>query len=581
MLIKGVLPVIRSKRQKRGFAFSYTTLQESNVVRIAPEGGHARMRGMNSTTNVVDLAGRPWPARKRRINQRIPGGRLYALLGALLLGGFLWAAPLSALEAGADDNNRALLQQQIEAFNHSEGRQFAPQTIKRAEAYIGAAMLALEQQQRQQADQAMSKAAETLAEARQTAADFRQRFADLLRLRRSATAIGGIIASSGKAVSDLAPTQLIDDAERELALAISTHEQGKLNQTNEHAGNAANNYRQALDKTLPWLTELTASAIAKAANTRGKQYAPQIYQAAKDKLAELEAFLQGKSDHMPEHPEEGLYLARESRHVAEQVKAWRKKRGSHEALLLKSRVLKLKLANALEISNATNPMLTDIDGRDLIRAVAQLKLALADEREAHRRDMARLASEYRQQLQHKLASRTDELKQQQQQQLASIKEAFRAKLERETFEKKRQEQLRKLFKPGEVEILVNLDGSLLIRLKALKFASGSSKIAPKYFDMLGRMKQAMELYQDRRLRIEGHTDNLGEVRANQVLSLKRAEAVRDFLISAGVDGTRLKALGYGEVHPIASNEFKQGRAMNRRIDVVIEAPDSASHGNTK
>ena len=66
---------------------------------------------------------------------------------------------------------------------------------------------------------------------------------------------------------------------------------------------------------------------------------------------------------------------------------------------------------------------------------------------------------------------------------------------------------------------------------------------------------------------------MGEVKANQKLSLKRAEAVRDFLIAAGTDAGRLKALGYGEVRPIASNEFKKGRAMNRRIDVAIAAAE--------
>jgi len=158
-------------------------------------------------------------------------------------------------------------------------------------------------------------------------------------------------------------------------------------------------------------------------------------------------------------------------------------------------------------------------------------------------------------------------------QLASMKDAFRAKLERETFEKKRQQRLQKLFKQGGAEILVNLDGSLLIRLTGLKFRSGRSKIDSKYFDLLNRLKEAMDIYQDRSLRIEGHTDDRGDVKPNQVLSLKRAEAVRDFLIAAGADGARLKALGYGEVRPIASNEFAKGRDMNRRIDVIINAPE--------
>jgi len=496
----------------------------------------------------------------------------YRFLFTSLLQTALLTALLFSPSVQAAGNNLELLQQQIKSFNHSENARFAPQTIKRAEAYMGAAMLAMDQQKQQDTDRALAKAAETLAEAGQTAADFKQRFAGLLHLRQGAIAITEIIASSGKAISDLSPTQLIEDADHEFTQAIETHERGELNQTQSHADQATALYKQVLDKTLPWLTELTASAIGKAANTNAKRYAPHIYQAAKDKLAELEAFALGKTRSPPQHPEEGLYLARESRHVAEQVKAWRKKSRSHETLVLKSRTLKLKLANALAISNKTNPMLTDIAGKDLIKAVKKLNKELADEREAHRLDLLRLGTEYKQQLQSKLAAQTDEMKQTQQNQLSDIRDAFKAKLARETFEKTRQQQLRKLFKPGEVDILVNLDGSLLLRLTALKFHSGRSKIATKYFDMLGRLKQAMDIYQERDLRIEGHTDNLGDVKPNQVLSLKRAEAVRDFLIAAGADASRLKALGYGEVRPVASNEFKQGRAMNRRIDVVINAP---------
>jgi len=480
-----------------------------------------------------------------------------------LLTTLLFSAPLQAA-----NNNQELLQQQIKTFKHGVNHRFAPQTIERAEAYMGAAMLASEQGKQQDVDAALAKAAEKLSEANQTAADFKQRFARLLGLRKGAVATTEIIASSGKAISDLSPTQIVQNAEHELALAIETHERGELNQTQSHTDKAAKYYRQVLDKTLPWLTELTASTIGKAANANAKQYAPHIYQAAKDKLAELEAFNRGRVRTVPEYPESGLYLARESMHVAQQVRAWRRKRSSHEELILKTRTLKLQLAHELGISNESSPMLTDIESKDLLRGVKRLNKELADEREAHRLDMARLGTE----LQNKLAAQTDEMKQQQQSQLSTIKEAFKAKLERETFEKKRQQRLQKLFKQGEVEILVNLDDSLLIRLTGLKFHSGRSKMGSKYFDLLGRLKQAMDIYQERSLRIEGHTDDRGDVKPNQVLSLKRAEAVRDFLIAAGADGSRLKALGYGEVRPIASNEFAQGRDMNRRIDVIINAP---------
>lgn len=72
-----------------------------------------------------------------------------------------------------------------------------------------------------------------------------------------------------------------------------------------------------------------------------------------------------------------------------------------------------------------------------------------------------------------------------------------------------------------------------------------------------------------RVEISGHTDNRGSHAANQAISLKRAEVVRDYLIEQGIDPTRLTVVGYGGVFPIASNDHKEGRAANRRVEFEI------------
>jgi OmpA-OmpF porin, OOP family len=73
----------------------------------------------------------------------------------------------------------------------------------------------------------------------------------------------------------------------------------------------------------------------------------------------------------------------------------------------------------------------------------------------------------------------------------------------------------------------------------------------------------------RRIRICGHTDNLGHRADNWKLSQARAEAVRQYLISAGVAPDRLKAIGYGDHRPIASNKTRAGRDKNRRVEFII------------
>jgi outer membrane protein OmpA-like peptidoglycan-associated protein len=70
--------------------------------------------------------------------------------------------------------------------------------------------------------------------------------------------------------------------------------------------------------------------------------------------------------------------------------------------------------------------------------------------------------------------------------------------------------------------------------------------------------------------VEGHTDNVGSAKANQVLSQKRAESVVKWLVaSGGVEAAKLKAKGYGAAKPIASNRTEDGRAKNRRVDFSV------------
>jgi outer membrane protein OmpA-like peptidoglycan-associated protein len=67
--------------------------------------------------------------------------------------------------------------------------------------------------------------------------------------------------------------------------------------------------------------------------------------------------------------------------------------------------------------------------------------------------------------------------------------------------------------------------------------------------------------------VQGHTDNTGIAKYNQWLSEKRAQRVKDYLVSKGVDPSRLAAKGYGLTQPVASNDTEDGRAQNRRVEL--------------
>ena len=67
--------------------------------------------------------------------------------------------------------------------------------------------------------------------------------------------------------------------------------------------------------------------------------------------------------------------------------------------------------------------------------------------------------------------------------------------------------------------------------------------------------------------IQGHTDNTGPAEYNMGLSLRRAEAVFDYMVKGGVAAERMRVEGYGEERPIASNDTAEGRAQNRRVEL--------------
>lgn len=117
-----------------------------------------------------------------------------------------------------------------------------------------------------------------------------------------------------------------------------------------------------------------------------------------------------------------------------------------------------------------------------------------------------------------------------------------------------------LLKVGKVGDKVVLDGIL--------FATGRANISPQSEVILEKAYQTLVSYPDMDVEIHGFTDNTGNYNTNITLSQKRAEAVRRYLISRGIDPARLVAKGFGPANPIAPNNTKDGRARNRRIEFV-------------
>ena len=118
---------------------------------------------------------------------------------------------------------------------------------------------------------------------------------------------------------------------------------------------------------------------------------------------------------------------------------------------------------------------------------------------------------------------------------------------------------------------------LVISLKEMGFFdSGTATIRPDSLDAISRLAEVLKKRPED-LRIEGHTDNVpihnSRFASNWELSTSRAtELIRLLVTQYGLSADRLSAAGYGEFHPVATNSTPEGRAQNRRLDVVVLAP---------
>ncbi len=108
-------------------------------------------------------------------------------------------------------------------------------------------------------------------------------------------------------------------------------------------------------------------------------------------------------------------------------------------------------------------------------------------------------------------------------------------------------------------------------LKGAIFDTNKSVIKPEFQSQLDDVAKVLKNTPDLTIEIQGHTDSAGSEKYNQKLSERRANAVKDYLVSKGIDKDRMTAKGYGELMPVASNDTEEGRAANRRATLVPSA----------
>jgi len=131
------------------------------------------------------------------------------------------------------------------------------------------------------------------------------------------------------------------------------------------------------------------------------------------------------------------------------------------------------------------------------------------------------------------------------------------------------EQARTLRRQLENLQLRQTESGVVVTLGDVLFESGQAELRNDAQTSLVEVVDLLQSEPGKKIRIEGHTDSVGDAEANLKLSERRAQSVFNALVALGVDAGRITTLGLGEDFPIASNENEEGRKKNRRVDVIL------------
>ena len=124
-------------------------------------------------------------------------------------------------------------------------------------------------------------------------------------------------------------------------------------------------------------------------------------------------------------------------------------------------------------------------------------------------------------------------------------------------------------RPGAVVDLDGCEVEAVIELPGVYFDFDKATLKPEAKVVLNEAAALLSQHERVVVEVAGHTDSSGSDAYNQGLSERRANSVRDYLVEKGVRASRLSAKGYGESMPVASNDTKEGRAENRRVELIV------------
>jgi len=280
------------------------------------------------------------------------------------------------------------------------------------------------------------------------------------------------------------------------------------------------------DPNIPLEIYEARNAVEVAKSHQADKYAPEVFSKAQGSLQIMENSLAGKAD-----KNTLIANARQTTQFAED-------------------------ARALSVQRQEAERITQEREAAAAKAKAEAEAKAAEEAAEAKRKSDEAAAEAKRKADAEIAAQEAARRSAEEQKMAAERE-------------KQQLRARLLEQFNRVLPTTDTDRGLVVNMGDVLFDTGKSDLRPQAREALAKLSGIVLNYPSLRLAIEGYTDSTGTADFNQTLSEKRAAAVRDYLVSQGLDAGALSSQGFGMNNPVADNSTAQGRQKNRRVEIVV------------
>jgi OOP family OmpA-OmpF porin len=467
-----------------------------------------------------------------------------------------------------ENRDLAEVAQALVVADHNEVDLLAPAGFAAARSTFEQAVQAAQNHRPDEAKATAAEAEKALRAAEADAATSRDVMREVLTVR-------------DRALTAAAPTLFAEQyksLETRLHDAVHLVELGRIEPAKERRPALIRDYADLELQSIKKGSVQAAQATLKQAKERdAAKYAPKTFKLAEDKMALALSILEADRTRQAEANTEAaaaIWHAERAAQIAEVIKDFERRDYSEEDKVLwyqdQLSEIDAPLGDNLPFNRENRAVVLDMQGA-IAALAAQEKQTAATVTERDQQIAALEAQLEQTKVAH--AAELQQLAAQHAQELAAAGERLTDTERRQREYQQRFDQVQALFDPAEATVY-RQGGNVLLVVHGFHFPSGQSVIEAENFALMNKIQRAVETFPGCKIEVTGHTDATGEPDFNLKLSQDRAFKVAKFLHDVGgIESERLTSEGFGDTKPVATNKTAEGRAENRRVELLLVNSD--------